>query len=167
MIWECLYYQQLFYISFQNPKEVFPECQVKQTNAQLKTININRRKRHASLTCRSLYGTLNGACDCDGFCVSDDLIGGIEEALNKDRLISAWSKVDNNLLPRAKEQAKIMWFGTWWSLADPIGIRTELLTNEKAFEQRRYKKRSVRQDGIKQKSNDSEVLKTQEVTNYA
>ncbi len=120
-------------------KEVFPDCQVKQTNAQLKTININRRKRYASLTCRSLYGTLNGACDCDGFCVSDDLIGGIEEALNKDRLISAWSKVDNNLLPRAKEQAKIMWFGTRWSLADPIGIRTELLTNEKAFEQRRYK----------------------------
>ena len=119
--------------------DVFPEAKLVQTNAADETLNINRKKRYPSLTCRSLYGTLNGACDCNGFLISDDLIGTIEEALNKDRLISAWSKVDNNLLTRAKESAKILWVGTRWSIIDPAGLRMELLTNDKRFENRRFK----------------------------
>ena len=119
--------------------DVFPEARLVQTNAADETLNINRKKRYPSLTCRSLYGTLNGACDCNGFLISDDLIGTIEEALNKERLISAWSKVDNNLLTRAKEQAKILWVGTRWSMIDPAGLRMELLTNDKRFENRRFK----------------------------
>lgn len=118
--------------------DVFPNAKVVQTNSQDETINIDRKKRYPSLTCRSLYGTLNGACDCNGFEISDDLIGGIEEALNKDRLVSAWSKVDNNLLPRAKEKAKILWCGTRWSMVDPAGVRMELLENDKQFKNRRY-----------------------------
>lgn len=118
--------------------DVFPNSKVKETNAKDETININRKKRYPSLTCRSLYGTLNGACDCNGFLISDDLLGGIEEALNKDRLVAAWSKVDNNLIPRAKEKAKILWVGTRWSLIDPAGLRMELLTNDSNFANRRF-----------------------------
>ena len=119
--------------------DVFPESKIVSTNSQDETINIDRKKRYPSLTCRSLYGTLNGACDCNGFEISDDLIGGIEEALNKDRLIAAWSKVDNNLLPRAKEIAKILWCGTRWSMIDPAGNRMNLLLNDERFKGRRYK----------------------------
>lgn len=119
--------------------DVFPESTVVTTNAKDETLNIDRNKRYPSITCRSLYGTLNGACDCNGFLISDDLIGGIEEALNKDRMISAWSKVDNNLLARAKSKAKILWNGTRWSIIDPAGIRMELLTNDNAYKNRRYK----------------------------
>ena len=108
-------------------------------NAQLETLDIGRRKRYPSLTCRSLYGTLNGACDCSGFLISDDLIGGIEEALNKDRLVAAWSKVDNNLIPRAKENAKLLWVGTRWSIADPAGVRMMMLEESPEFQDRRYK----------------------------
>lgn len=120
-------------------KDVFPKAKIVQTNAQEETLNIDRRKRYPSLTCRSLYGTLNGACDCNGFLISDDLIGGIEEALNKDRMLSAWTKVDNNLLTRAKENAKILWCGTRWSMVDPAGLRMELLQNDERFRGRRYK----------------------------
>lgn len=119
--------------------DVFPDCQIVSTNSKDETLNINRKKRYPSLTCRSLYGTLNGACDCNGFLISDDLIGGIEEALNKDRLVAAWSKVDNNFLPRAKEFAKRLWVGTRWSIIDPAGIRMELLKNDKRFANVRYK----------------------------
>lgn len=119
--------------------DVFPDAKVVQTNAQEETLNIDRRKRYPSLTCRSLYGTLNGACDCNGFLISDDLIGGIEEALNQERMLSAWSKVDNNLLTRAKENAKILWCGTRWSMIDPAGLRMELLENDERFRNRRYK----------------------------
>lgn len=120
-------------------KDVFPDAKIVQTNAAEETLNIDRKKRYPSLTCRSLYGTLNGACDCNGFLISDDLIGGIEEALNKDRLLSAWSKVDNNLLTRAKENAKILWCGTRWSMIDPAGVRMELLQNDERFRNRRFK----------------------------
>lgn len=119
--------------------EIFPNSKIANTNAKDEILNIDRKKRYPSLTCRSLYGTLNGACDCNGFLVSDDLIGGIEEALNKDRLASAWFKVDNNLIPRAKENAKRLWVGTRWSISDPAGIRMELLENDPAYKNVRYK----------------------------
>lgn len=119
--------------------DVFPNAKIVATNASEETINVDRNKRYPSLTCRSLYGTLNGACDCNGMLISDDLIGGIEEALNKDRLMSAWSKVDNNLIPRAKESAKILWCGTRWSIIDPAGNRMALLENDERFKHRRYR----------------------------
>jgi len=118
--------------------EIFPASKIVSTNAKDETFNIDRKKRYPSLTCRSLYGTLNGACDCNGVLISDDLIGGIEEALNKDRLVSAWNKVDNNLIPRAKEGAKILWNGTRWSLIDPAGLRMDLLKNDERFSKRRF-----------------------------
>lgn len=122
-----------------NWSKIFPKATIASTNAKEEILNIDRKKRYPSLTCRSLYGTLNGACDCAGVLISDDLISGIEEAMNKDRLIGAWAKVDNNLLTRAKESAKILWCGTRWSVADPIGKRAELLENDDKFIGRRFK----------------------------
>lgn len=120
-------------------QEIFPGLTIARTNAQDETLDVGRKKRYPSITCRSLYGTLNGACDCRGMLISDDLIGGIEEALNKDRLASAWSKVDNNLIPRAKEGSKLLWVGTRWSIADPAGTRMNILQNDARFEGHRYK----------------------------
>ena len=118
--------------------EVFPNAKLAATNAKEETVDIDREKHYHSLTCRSLYGTLNGACDCDGILIADDLIGGIEEAMNKDRLIAAWNKVENNMLPRAKENAKILWVGTRWSMIDPAGLRMSLLNTSAEFKDRRY-----------------------------
>ena len=122
-----------------NWKKIFNNSSVVDTDAKKETIDINRKKRYKSLTCRSLYGTLNGACDCKGYLISDDLIGGIEEALNKDRMMSAWSKVSNNLIPRAKQTAKKVWVGTRWSLIDPAGLRMDFLENDKEGKKVRYK----------------------------
>ncbi len=119
--------------------DIFPSSTIASKDAKDETIDLNRSKRYHSVTCRSLYGTLNGACDCNGFLIADDLIGSIEEALNPDRLISAWQKVDNNLIPRAKEQAKFLWIGTRWSVADPIGKRINMLLSDPTFSTRRYK----------------------------
>jgi predicted phage terminase large subunit-like protein len=124
-------------------REIFPECSVASTNAKDLLLNINREKRYASFTGRSLYGTLNGACDCNGYEIADDLISGIEEAMNKDRLQAAWSKVENNYLPRGKETAKHLWIGTRWSLIDPQGMRVELLQNEPKFATVRWKQINV------------------------
>lgn len=120
-------------------RDIFPTTSVASTNAKDLLINLDRKKRYASFTGRSLYGTLNGACDCNGYLVGDDLISGIEEAMNKDRLAGAWSKVDNNMLPRAKETAKVLWIGTRWSLVDPQGVRIDLLENDPKYADRRWR----------------------------
>ena len=123
-----------------NYRKIFPYAAISRTNAQDETIDLGRRKHYPTLTCRSLYGTLNGACDAEnGIIISDDLIGGIEEAMNKDRLINAWAKVDNNLLPRGKGGTRYLWIGTRWSIIDPAGIRQDLLINDPNFEGHKWR----------------------------
>lgn len=121
-------------------EEIFPKVRIARTNAAESTIDMGRRKHYPTLTCRSIDGTLNGACDAqDGLIVGDDLVEGIEEALSKDRLVSKWNKVDNNLIPRGKGNTKYLWIGTRWSMYDPIGMRRELVMNDKKFTNHRYK----------------------------
>lgn len=122
--------------------EVFPGATDLKTNAAEETIDITNggvRHHYPSLTCRSIDGTLNGACDVDGgILIADDLVSGIEEAMNKDRLIKKQQKVANDLLSRAKGTTKILWIGTRWSLLDPIGVRVDFLENGLRKGARRY-----------------------------
>ena len=124
-------------------EEIFPQNKVIRTDSKLETIDLNRRKTYPTITCRSLYGTLNGACDCNGLLIYDDLLSGIEEALSPDRLNTVWGKFDNNLIKRAKENAKIIGMGTRWSVYDPQGRRMDLLINSPEFASRRYRVISI------------------------
>lgn len=135
--------------------EIFPTCKIPTggTNSKDETLDINRVKKYHTFTSRSLYGTLNGSCDCNGILVADDLLSGIEEALSPDRLKKAWMITDNNLLARAKEKAKILWVGTRWSLNDPIGKRIDILQSDKKFENRRYRVLNVPALNDKDESN--------------
>lgn len=101
-------------------------------------VDTGRIKRYHSLTSRSIDGSLNGSCDCSGILIADDLVSGIEEALNPNRVWSVWQKVQNDMLTRAKQGAKMLWIGTRWSIADPIGKRIEILTTEPQFATRRF-----------------------------
>lgn len=96
-------------------------------NAQYQTVDVQRKMRYPTVTCRSIDGTLNGACDCTGIMMADDLCSGIEEALSKDRMATLWMKVSNDLLSRCKKGSKKLWNGTRWSINDPIGIRLSML----------------------------------------
>lgn len=120
-------------------REIFPNFKMVLTDSKKNLIDVDRKKKYPSLTCRSIGGTLNGSCDCNGLLIGDDLITGIEEVLNPERMMKIWKLVDNNLLTRAKENCKILWIGTRWSLIDPIGLRLDMLQNDPAFKNRRYK----------------------------
>lgn len=121
-------------------QDVFPKATDIKTNAAEETIDIGIKHHYPSLTCRSIDGTLNGACDADGgFLFADDLVSGIEEAMSKDRLQKLQNKVANNLLSRGKGTTKILWIGTRWSLFDPIGMRIDLLENGIVSGSRRFK----------------------------
>ena len=120
-------------------KGVFPKWEIASTDAKEHILNIGRRKKYASMTCRSLYGALNGMCDCSGYVIGDDLHSGIEEATNRMLLDKAWSRVENNLIPRCKESAKMLWIGTRWSIYDCIARRIELLETSEKFKTRKFK----------------------------
>ena len=121
--------------------EVFPQKEKVKTDALEHTINLGRPKHYPTLTCRSIDGTLNGACDVDGgFSIGDDFVSGIEEAMSKDRMIKLWSKVSNDYMSRGKpETTKYVWMGTRWSQIDPEGMRLDLLMNGAETSKRRFK----------------------------
>lgn len=119
--------------------DVFPNCHIASTDGDKRQININRVKRYASITARAIDATLNGAVDCDFLLMADDLIGGYEEAVSMGRLDSKWGKTDNDLLTRGKGKSKYLWYGTRWSLYDPIGRRRVMLETNENFKNRRWK----------------------------
>lgn len=123
--------------------DIFPGVTIAATNALDGIVDLNRKKKYPSFTGRPIGGSLNGSCDCNGLIIGDDLCEGIETASSPLRLASLWAKVDNNLLTRAKEGCKRLWIGTRWSLADPEGVRIDVLQNEDAFKGVRWRIRNT------------------------
>ena len=111
-------------------QSVFPERSISSTNALDNTLNIDRRKKYATLSCASIEGSLNGRMDCNGYGIADDLHEGIEEAMSPDRLETKWSKVENNYISRWKSGCKRLWIGTRWSIHDCISRRIEFIQSD-------------------------------------
>lgn len=120
--------------------ELFPKNVEKKliTDGKDLTIDLIRKKTYPTFTMRSIYGTLNGACDCSGLAVADDLFSGIEEALSTDRQITVWGKFDNNFMKRLKRKAKLINMGTRWAPKDVQGRRKELLESNEKYKNRRW-----------------------------
>jgi len=113
--------------------EIFPGATIQGTNAKETTINLDRPGRFKTWTMRSIDGSLTGATRANRFLTADDLVSGIEEALNKNRLESLWSKVTNDLFSRMLDGCKQLFFATRWSTADPIGRMYDMYhTNPRA-----------------------------------
>ena len=120
--------------------DVFPGRKVKHKDAKDYRLDIDRRKHYSSLTARSLYGSLNGTCDADGYQIMDDPHSGIEEAMNRARLDTAWQHVENDFMTRKSvDRIKRLWIGTRWSLYDVISRRIDSLQNDPEFANVRFK----------------------------
>ena len=122
--------------------EIYPKNVEKRpfTDGKDLTIDLVRKKTYPTFTMRSIYGTLNGACDCDGLGIYDDLFSGIDEALSEDRQNTVWGKFDNNYMPRIKPgKAKLLGIGTRWAPRDVQGRRLELLLNDPEYASIRHR----------------------------
>lgn len=102
--------------------EIFPDSKLVSTNADLKTLDLQKKTRFASITCRSIDGSLTGNTEANdgGVLYMDDLVANEEEAVNRDRLEFLWNKVTGDLMGRWVG-GPIVIFGTRYSLYDPIG----------------------------------------------
>lgn len=112
--------------------EVFPGMQII-TDAKELRIDVDKRHKFSTLTCRSIDGSLTGATRCEGILSADDLVSGIEEAMSKERLISKYDKYANDLKSRKKMNAKELHIATRWSVHDVIGrLEVENADNPRA-----------------------------------
>ena len=104
--------------------EIFPDVTFKAregTNSKDQTINVGKRKRFKSLTCRAINASLTGNTRCEYLLCADDLVSGIEEALNKERLEKLWQTYNTDLKTRKKQGCKELHICTRWSTLDPVG----------------------------------------------
>ena len=101
--------------------EIFPDVHERSRSAKDTVINMGRAGRFKTWTMRSIDGSLTGATRANLFLTMDDMVSGIEEALNKTRMETLWVKVSNDLLSRRMDGCKTLCFATRWSVHDPIG----------------------------------------------
>lgn len=71
-------------------QEIFPDVKFHSTNAKRETINFNKYKPFSNIQCTSVGSKNAGKVRANRYLYCDDLIGGIEEALNKNILDKLW-----------------------------------------------------------------------------
>ncbi len=101
--------------------DIFPESILVVSSAKNLTLDLGERKRYKTLTFRSIDGTVTGATEASELLYLDDLVSGIEEAMNPKRLENLWNKVSSDMLQRRKNGVGMLVIGTRWSIHDPIG----------------------------------------------
>ena len=114
--------------------KIFPDVKLVDKSAKDESVDLNRKKRFPTLTCRSIGGTLTGAVEIGegGVLYSDDLIEDLEESLNVERLNNKYDAYLNQLKDRKKQGALELMVGTRWNVLDPLGrIQNQYADNPK------------------------------------
>lgn len=106
--------------------EIFPELTVTSTNAKMQQFNIGSYKPFPSLQTASVGSENAGKVRASKFLLVDDMIGKLEEALNKNILEKLWGAytVDarqRKTMDRSDKPCKEIIQATRWSTLDPIG----------------------------------------------
>ena len=106
--------------------EVFPELHVTSTNAKMEQFNVGRYKPFPSMQCTSVGSKNAGKVRASKFLLVDDMIGGIEEALNPMILDKLWNKYAVDARQRKTQDTdgkpcKEIHIATRWSVHDVIG----------------------------------------------
>jgi hypothetical protein len=106
--------------------EIFPDLKVTSTNAKLEQFNVGKYKPFQSVQCTSVGSKNAGKVRANKFLLVDDMIGGIEEALNPIYLDKLWRKyaVDARQRKIPDEDGnpcKEIHIATRWSVRDVIG----------------------------------------------
>lgn len=109
-----------------NTHRIFPKLELVSQSAKDYTMDFTdigrtATKRFQTFTARPIDGSLTGTTRCENLLYCDDLVRGIEEAMNPERLETLWQKYANDLASRKKTGCKEVHIGTRWSVHDPIG----------------------------------------------
>lgn len=109
--------------------EIFPDVKFHSTNAKKETINFDKYKPFANLQCTSVGSKNAGKVRANRYLYCDDLIGGIEEALNKNTLDKLWRIYGTDAKQRKMDGCKEIHIATRWSVHDVIGRLIDIYEN--------------------------------------
>lgn len=109
--------------------EIFPDVKFHSTNAKKETINFDKYKPFANLQCTSVGSKNAGKVRANRYLYCDDLIGGIEEALNKNILDKLWRIYGTDAKQRKMDGCKEIHIATRWSVHDVIGRLIDIYEN--------------------------------------
>lgn len=106
--------------------EIFPNLSVTSTNAKMEQFNIGKYKPFPSVQCTSVGSKNAGKVRASKFLFVDDMIGGIEEAMNPIILDKLWDKYAVDARQRKTQDTdgkncKEIHIATRWSTNDVIG----------------------------------------------
>ena len=102
--------------------EIFPNVKLHSTDAKRQRINFDKQKAYSNIQCTSVGSKNAGKVRCNRYLYCDDLIGGIEEALNKRTLDKLWRIYGTDARQRKlNEKVKEIHIATRWSVHDVIG----------------------------------------------
>lgn len=106
--------------------EVFPNLSVTRTDAKMEQFNVSKYKPFPSMQCTSVGSKNAGKVRASKFLLVDDMIGGIEEALNPTILDKLWDKYAVDARQRKTQDSdgkpcKEIHIATRWSVHDVIG----------------------------------------------
>lgn len=106
--------------------EIFPNLSVTSTNAKMEQFNIGKYKSFPSVQCTSVGSKNAGKVRASKFLLVDDMIGGIEEAMNPIILDKLWDKYAVDARQRKIQDTdgkncKEIHIATRWSVHDVIG----------------------------------------------
>ncbi len=118
--------------------EIFPDMVIKATDAKAHKLWINRKRKYATLSGKGLESGLNGEYDANGWLLIDDILEGIQDVLSPEVLKRKQIIFDNNVMSRKKEQCKVTYNGTIWSLHDIFSDRLEFIKNNAEIKHTRY-----------------------------
>lgn len=104
-----------------NWASVFPDLKVSQQNAKMQQFNVGKYKPFPSLNTASVGSEMAGKVRASKFLMVDDMIGKIEEALNKNTLDKLWNIYATDALQRMVDGCKQIHIATRWSVHDVIG----------------------------------------------
>lgn len=114
------------------------ESKIARTDAKNHKVDLERKKKYATLSGKGLESGLNGEYDAYGWLILDDILEGIQDVLNPDILHRKQIIFDNNVMSRKKEQCKLILNGTIWSLHDLYMDRLSFLQNNPEAKNIRY-----------------------------
>lgn len=114
-------------------QELFPEVKLSSTNAKSEQINFGQYKPFPNVQCTSIGSSNAGKVRCNHLLMCDDLIGGIEVALNKNQLDKLWSIYTVDARQRKMDGCKELHIATRWSVHDVIGrLKATYENNDRA-----------------------------------
>lgn len=106
--------------------DIFPDLKITSTNALMQQFNVGKYKPFPSLQTTSVGAKSAGKVRASKFLLTDDMIGSLEEALNKSYLDKMWGAYTVDALQRKtvdsnNNPCKEIMQATRWSTQDVIG----------------------------------------------